>query len=183
MDNRGFVRKNLYVDSKDIIIGKVIPLKNKNLNEKTTYKDLSTSLRMNETGFVDDTLEERNADGYRFVKIKIRSERIPQIGDKFSSRCGQKGTIGMTYPQEHMPFNKDGISPDAIMNPHAIPSRMTIGQLLECILGKAGVMMGGFADCVHHYFAHGDVGNKLAVHNIDMNQVSARSGGLFNLLP
>ena len=147
LDTRGFVKKNLYVDSRDIIIGKVIPLKSKNTNEKTTYKDLSTSLRMNETGFVDDTLEERNADGYRFVKIKIRSERIPQIGDKFSSRCGQKGTIGMTYSQEHMPFNKDGISPDAIMNPHAIPSRMTIGQLLECILGKAGVMMGGFADC------------------------------------
>jgi len=147
LDDRGFVKKDLYVDSRDIIIGKVLPLKSRSELGHMLHRDCSTSLRINETGFVDRVYTNRNADGFKFGKIRIRSERIPQIGDKFSSRCGQKGTVGVTLPQEQMPFNKDGISPDAIMNPHAIPSRMTIGQLLECILGKAAVIYGGFADC------------------------------------
>lgn len=148
LDERGFVKKDEYVTSDDIIIGKVLPLKNKfDDNGHQLYKDCSTSLRANESGFVDKIYTDRNADGFRFVKIRIRTERIPIIGDKFASRCAQKGTVGMIYPQEHMPFNEDGISPDIIMNPHAIPSRMTIGQLLECVLGKASAMLGGYSDC------------------------------------
>ena len=148
LDERGFVRKDEYVNSDDMIIGKVLPLKNKlDENGHQLYKDCSTSLRSNESGFVDKIYTDRNADGFRFVKIRIRTERIPIIGDKFASRCAQKGTIGMTYPQEQMPFNADGISPDIIMNPHAIPSRMTIGQLMECILGKACATLGGYSDC------------------------------------
>ena len=147
LDDRGFVCKDLYVDSNDIIIGKVLPLKTKSEQGHQVFKDCSTSLRINENGYVDKIYCGRNADGFKFSKIRIRSERIPQIGDKFASRCGQKGTCGVTYPQEQMPFNADGISPDAIMNPHAIPSRMTIGQLLECILGKTATTLGGLADC------------------------------------
>ena len=150
LDSRGFVEKDLYVDSKDVIIGKILPTKsksNEDIKEKRPFQDHSTTLKMNEDGFVDKIYTNRNADGFKFVKIRTRCERIPQIGDKFSSRCGQKGTCGMTLPQEHMPFNGDGISPDAIMNPHAIPSRMTIGQVMECVLGKASVMLGGFSDC------------------------------------
>ena len=146
LDETGFVRVNEYVDSNDIIIGKVLPQKIKNSNQ-LQYKDCSTTLKNSECGFVDKVVKNKNQDGYNVCKIKIRTERIPKIGDKFSSRCGQKGTIGMTLPEEDFPYNKDGITPDAIMNPHAIPSRMTIGQLLECILGKASVMMGGVADC------------------------------------
>ena len=148
LDERGIVRKDEYVTSDDIIIGKVLPLKNKfDDNGHQLYKDCSTNLRTNETGFVDKIYSDRNADGFRFVKIRMRTERTPIIGDKFASRCAQKGTVGMTYPQEQMPFNAEGISPDIIMNPHAIPSRMTIGQLMECILGKASSILGGYSDC------------------------------------
>jgi DNA-directed RNA polymerase II subunit RPB2 len=146
LDDNGFVKLNTYVSSNDVIIGKVLPIKEKN-SDIMNYKDCSTSLRTNESGFVDKRYKNRNADGYYFSKIKIRSERVPIIGDKFSSRTGQKGTIGMTLPGTDMPYNKDGISPDIIMNPHAIPSRMTIGQLLECILGKTGALLGGVCDC------------------------------------
>lgn len=148
LDERGFVRKDEYVTSEDIIIGKVLPLKNKlDENGHQLYKDCSTSLRSNETGFVDKIYTDRNADGFRFVKIRMRTERIPIIGDKFASRCAQKGTVGMIYPQETMPFNAVGISPDIIMNPHAIPSRMTIGMLVEMILGKAAASLCGYTDC------------------------------------
>ena len=121
-------------------------MKNKKNNGQQLYKDFSTSLRMNETGFVDKIYTDRNADGFRFVKIRMRTERIPIIGDKFASRSGQKGTIGMIIPGHQMPFTKDGIRPDIIVNPHAIPSRMTIGHLVECVYAKLCCMEGYLGD-------------------------------------
>ena len=146
LEDNGFVKKDTYVDSNDIIIGKVMPIKNKNKNEKFIYKDISTFLRSNESGYIDEIYTNRNGEGHKFCKVRVRSDRIPTIGDKFSSRHGQKGTCGMVLPEEDMPYTKDGIRPDIIVNPHAIPSRMTIAQLIECILGKAGTLIGGFGD-------------------------------------
>lgn len=145
----GFVPVNTFVTTGDVVIGKCMPNKVGNV---INYKDNSIPIKNNEAGFVDRNCHNDtpfttiNGDGYNFCKVRLRSERIPTIGDKFSARSAQKGTIGMIYRQEDMPFTKDGIVPDLIMNPHAIPSRMTIGQLLECIIGKACVNIGSYAD-------------------------------------
>ncbi len=139
LESNGFIKRNQYVDGNDILIGKVIPIKG---NSNYNYKDNSTTLRRNETGYVDDNFITTNSDGYNICKTRIRSFRMPEIGDKFSSRHGQKGTVGMIYNAEDMPFSSNGIIPDIIINPHAIPSRMTIAQLIECILGKTCCITG-----------------------------------------
>lgn len=149
LDTDGFVRENSYVQAGDVIIGKCMPNKNGSV---MTYKDTSVALKNNDTGFVDRNVHSDkhfttvNGEGYNFCKVRLRNHRTPSIGDKFSTRSGQKGTTGMLYRQEDMPFTKDGIVPDVIMNPHAIPSRMTIGQLIECIMGKACTVLGSYGD-------------------------------------
>ena len=135
----GFPIEGKYVKGGDAIVGKVVPMCNRKKQTTTVFdkefRDNSTYIRNNEDGIVDTKYVSRNSDGYLFCKAKIRSERRPGIGDKFSSTCGQKGTIGMIYKAEDMPYSKDGVTPDIIMNPHAFPSRMTFGQLLESLLG------------------------------------------------
>ena len=139
LESNGIVKENTYISDNDIIIGKTIPIKK---DKDYLYRDCSTTLRPNESGFIDKNYLDRNNEGYRFCNVKTRKIKIPQIGDKFSSRHGQKGTVGMTYQHQDMPRTKDGIVPDIIMNPHAVPSRMTIAQLLECILGKSCTKLG-----------------------------------------
>jgi DNA-directed RNA polymerase II subunit RPB2 len=148
LNNQGVVPENSLIEDRDIIIGKVIPIKeNKNDFTKTVkYSDGSISYRTHEESYIDKNYIESNGDGYNFCKVRIRNFRKPVIGDKFSSRHGQKGTIGNIIPEEDMPFTANGLKPDIIINPHAIPSRMTIAQLKETLLGKVLLELGLFGD-------------------------------------
>ena len=144
LDKNGLVKVGTKVSGDDVIIGKKTPIMNipSRSKKNLSYKDNSISLRSNESGIVDRVILTTNTDGYRLAKVRVRSNRIPEVGDKFSSRHGQKGTIGMVYRAEDMPFTEDGITPDIIINPACIPSRMTVGQLLECLLSKRGSIEG-----------------------------------------
>jgi len=140
LSDDGIVYPGQVVTNGDAIIGKTLTTSDIRVNEmesrKEVKRDRSTVLRNDESAIVDAVFTSKTKDGHRYVKVRTRSRRIPVIGDKLSSRHGQKGVIGCVLHQSDMPFTEEGICPDIIINPHAIPSRMTIGQLLECLLGK-----------------------------------------------
>lgn len=148
LNPQGFIEENTLVENRDIIIAKIIPIKeNRNDPTKTIkYEDQSKSFRTTEETYIDKNYTGRNGDGYNFAKVRVRTFRKPVLGDKFASRSAQKGTIGNIIPERDMPFTKDGLRPDIILNPHAIPSRMTIGQLKETLLGKVLLELGMFGD-------------------------------------
>ena len=148
VNSKGLIPENSLVENRDIIISKVTPIK-ENRNDHTKvikYEDQSKIYRTVEEVYIDKNYIDRNGDGYSFAKVRLRAVRRPVIGDKFSSRHGQKGTVGNIIPEEDMPFTRNGTRPDIIINPHAIPSRMTIGQLKETLLGKVLVELGLFGD-------------------------------------
>jgi len=148
LNSSGFIPENELVENRDVIIAKIVPIKeNRNDPTKTIkYDDQSKTFRTNEDTYIDKNYTGRNGDGYNFAKVRIRTLRKPTYGDKFSSRHGQKGTVGNIIPECDMPFTKDGHRPDIIINPHAIPSRMTIAQLKETLLGKVLIELGLFGD-------------------------------------
>ena len=148
LNPQGFIPENELVENRDVIIAKTIPIKeNRNDPTKTIkYEDQSKTFRTTEETYIDKNYTGRNGDGYNFAKVRVRILRKPVFGDKFSSRHGQKGTCGNIIPECDMPFTKDGLRPDIIINPHAIPSRMTIGQLKETLLGKVLLELGMFGD-------------------------------------
>jgi len=148
VNSKGVMPENTLVENRDIIIAKVVPIKeNKNDHTKVIkFEDQSKIYKTNEETYIDKNYIDRNGDGYNFAKVRLRTTRKPVIGDKFSSRHGQKGTVGNIIPECDMPFTSKGVRPDIIINPHAIPSRMTIGQLKETILGKVLIELGLFGD-------------------------------------
>ena len=148
INEQGFIPENTLVENRDVIIAKTVPIK-ENRNDPTKiikYEDQSKTFRTTEETYIDKNYTGRNGDGYNFAKVRVRNLRKPVLGDKFSSRHGQKGTIGNIIDECDMPFTKDGMKPDLIINPHAIPSRMTIAQLKETLLGKVLLELGLFGD-------------------------------------
>ena len=144
LDDNGLIRENTEMDDKKVVIGiGSVSVQ----NDGGQMRDMSVMPKKGQLGFVDKAFMTEGETGFRIGKVRIREERLPAIGDKFCSRCGQKGTVGLIIPEKDMPFTKDGIRPDIIINPHAIPTRMTIGQLIESLMGKACVLHGGFGNC------------------------------------
>ena len=146
LDSHGLIRENTQMDDKKIVIGKITTGLG-NAREGVISTDNSIAPKKGQLGYVDKSFMTEGEEGFRIAKVRIREERVPAIGDKFCSRCGQKGTIGLVIPEADMPFTAGGMRPDLIINPHALPSRMTIGQLVETLMGKACALYGGYGDC------------------------------------
>jgi len=148
LNAHGFIPENTLVENRDILIAKKVPIK-ENRNDPTKkikYEDQSKIFRTTEATYVDMNYTGRNGEGCNFAKTRLRTLRKPMIGDKFASRSAQKGTVGNIIPECDMPFTKNGLRPDIILNPHAIPSRMTIAQLAETLFGKILLELGMFGD-------------------------------------
>ena len=140
LDQFGVVKENQYVFQNDVLIGQF-------RNGEEGNIDISTSVKKDGGGLVDKVyMFNTNSDNSKMCKVRLCTTRIPEVGDKFSSRHGQKGTIGYVMESKDMPYTKNGIIPDMIVNPHAFPSRMTIGQFLESLGGKIALNLGFLFD-------------------------------------
>ncbi len=151
LDKDGIINRETPVNAGSVIVGRVSPLRFFGAAESfmvgaESRRETSETIRYGEEGIVDNILITETSSGDRLIKVIVRAERVPELGDKFASRHGQKGVVGMIVPEEDMPFTPYGLVPDVIVNTHAIPSRMTLGQLLEIIAGKKGALKGNRID-------------------------------------
>ena len=149
MEGDGIIYPEAEVNEGEVMIGKMSPPKflseAREISVKTK-KESSVTMRQEEKGIVDAVFVTEDSEGNKIVQIRTRDQRIPELGDKFATSHGQKGVIGMIVPQEDIPFTSKGVRPDVIFNPHGLPSRMTVGYLLELLAGKVGSMGGEIVD-------------------------------------
>ena len=169
LDKNGLIMENTPVDDKTIIIGYT----SNSAIKPDVRVDGSKTTKKGQLGVVDKAFITEGEEGERIAKVRIREVRIPNIGDKMASRAGQKGVVGLVIPEKDMPFTKDGLKPDLIINPHALPTRQTIGHLVECLIGKVCTMYGGFSDCT----AFNNEGSKAANYGRLLPEVGFHSSG------
>ncbi|HYD02908.1 MAG TPA: DNA-directed RNA polymerase subunit B, partial [Alphaproteobacteria bacterium] len=151
LEEDGIVSAESKVAEGDVIIGKTSPPRF--LNSMDEYnlagnvrRESSMTLEHGEKGVVDLVMLSENEEGNRLIQVRLREQRIPEIGDKFVSRHGQKGVIGMVVPEQDIPFSESGMRPDILFNPHGLPKRMTVAHLMEMLGGKVGALAGRHVD-------------------------------------
>ncbi|MCB9359311.1 DNA-directed RNA polymerase subunit B [Candidatus Woesearchaeota archaeon] len=151
LEDDGIISSETTVSEDDVLIGKTSPPRF--LSSMDEYnlavnlrRESSISMKHGEKGVIDFVLVTENSEGNKQVQVRIRETKIPEIGDKFTSRYGQKGVIGLIVPHQDMPFSSSGMIPDLIFSPHGIPSRMTVAHLLESVAGKVGALSGRYID-------------------------------------
>lgn len=149
LEDDGIAYPEASLKSSEVVIGKISPPKF--LSEARdisiqTQKESSSVIRQEEKGIVDDVFITQDSEGNRIVRVRVRDQRIPELGDKFSTPHGQKGVVGFVANETNIPFTSRGVKPDLIFNPHGIPSRMTVGYLLELLAGKVAALSGKVSD-------------------------------------
>jgi DNA-directed RNA polymerase II subunit RPB2 len=169
LDKHGIIKEGTPVDDKTVLIG----LASSSGGGGQGFVDGSKTPKKGQLGIVDRAFITEGEEGYRIAKVRILEQRIPTLGDKMASRAGQKGVVGLVIPERDMPFTAEGVRPDMIINPHALPTRMTIGQLVECITGKACAALGGFGDCT----AFQNDGSKIGVFGSLLTKQGFHSSG------
>ena len=151
LEEDGIIYPEAKVKEEDVVIGRTSPPRFLSGADEyniasSTRRESSVALKHGEEGIVDQVLVSENEEGNRIIQVRLRDQRIPEIGDKFASRQGQKGVVGLVLPNSDMPFTASGIVPDIIFSPHSIPSRMTVSYLIEMIAGKTGALSGRYID-------------------------------------
>lgn len=183
LEEDGLVYPEAVVREGDVIIGKTSPPRflsaMDEYNLATNYRrESSMSLQHSEEGIVDFVIMTENEEGNKLVQVRLRDPRVPMIGDKFTSRHGQKGVISLIVPENDMPFSASGVKPDIIFNPHGIPSRMTVSHMIELVAGKTGALSGRKIDgTIFNSEKEADIRNELLGHGFKENGVEMMYNG------